>query len=120
MKAYGTLLGVIDEYNVDGITFEKDDGTVISFDFGEQDYFKRSKYTTDFRLKSACVWLEDDWTDLDADSDEVYELIRDANLTEIVVYPHSGNLTKRAKLKSLTLLIGNHKFNANTRRCSVY
>lgn len=121
MRMYGSLRNIEFNYNVDGVGFVTSDGTDIFLDFDEQDYFKPSEYRSCFRLKSASVSIDgEESTILDNDL-ELYNMLKDSKLEELIIYSENIDLEKYAKVKveNLKIETPNGELFFKTNKCKV-
>lgn len=121
MRVYGSLRNIKFNYNVDGVGFVTSDGTDIFLDFDEQDYFKPSEYRSCFRLKSASVSIDgEESTILDNDL-ELYNMLKDSKLTELVLYCEDEDYDKlrKVKVENLKIETPNGELFFKTNKCKV-
>ncbi len=121
MRLYATLLNVGFKYSVDGVGFSTPSGTDIFLDFDEQDYFKPSEYRSCFRLKSASVSIDGEESLMSDNDLELYNMLKDSKLTELVLYCEDGDYDKlrKVKVKSLKIETPNGELFFKTNKCRV-
>ena len=121
MRLYATLLNVGFKYSVDGVGFSTPSGTDIFLDFDEQDYFKPSEYRSCFRLKSASVSIDGEESLMSDNDLELYNMLKDSKLTELVLYCEEGDYDKlrKVKVKSLKIETPNGELFFKTNKCRV-
>lgn len=121
MRLYATLLNVGFKYSVDGVQFETKDGMDIFLDFDEQDYFKPSEYRSCFRLKSASVSIDGEESLMSDNDLELYNMLKDSKLTELVLYCEDEDYDKlrKVKVKSLKIETPNGELFFKTNKCRV-
>ena len=121
MRLYATLLNVGFKYSVDGVGFSTPSCTDIFLDFDEQDYFKPSEYRSCFRLKSASVSIDGEESLMSDNDLELYNMLKDSKLTELVLYCEDGDYDKlrKVKVKSLKIETPNGELFFKTNKCRV-
>lgn len=121
MRVYGSLRNIKFNYNVDGVGFSTPDGTDIFLDFDEQDYFKPNEYRSCFRLKSASVSIDGEESLMSDNDLELYNMLKDSKLTELVLYCGDGDYDKlrKVKVKSLKIETPNGELFFKTNKCRV-